>query len=93
LTALIENAEVFVAILIVCIPEGLPLAVSVAMAFSTERLQESNLLIKNLNALESCGMITDVITGKTGCLTEALMKVVSFTTGESEHAAESPEIN
>lgn len=52
LTALIENFEVFIAILIVCVPEGLPLAVSVAMAFSTERIQEANLLVKNIESLE-----------------------------------------
>jgi len=52
LTILIENAEVFIAILIVCVPEGLPLAVSVAMAFSSERIQEANLLVKNLESLE-----------------------------------------
>jgi magnesium-transporting ATPase (P-type) len=52
LTALIENLEVFIAILIVCVPEGLPLAVSVAMAFSTERIQEANLLVKNIESLE-----------------------------------------
>jgi magnesium-transporting ATPase (P-type) len=40
LVALIENMEVCVAILIVCVPEGLPLAVSVAMAFSTDRLKD-----------------------------------------------------
>lgn len=76
LNMLIENFEVFIAILIVCVPEGLPLAVSIAMAFSTDRLKDEYLLIKNLDALETCGTLNDVITGKTGVLTTADMEVV-----------------
>lgn len=89
LTTLIENFEVCVAILIVCVPEGLPLAVSVAMAFSTDRLKDDNLLIKNLDALEVCGMLSDVITGKTGVLTDANMKVLKFFSGETLQHADS----
>jgi len=93
LNLLIENFEVFIAILIVCVPEGLPLAVSIAMAFSTDRLKDEYLLIKNLDALETCGTLNDVITGKTGVLTTADMEVVQFTAGDSEHQAQDPEIN
>lgn len=93
LIALIENFEVCVAILIVCVPEGLPLAVSVAMAFSTDRLKDDNLLIKNLDALEVCGMLSDVITGKTGVLTDANMKVTKLFCGETLHSADSSELN
>jgi magnesium-transporting ATPase (P-type) len=48
LSLLLENFMVAVAILIVSVPEGLPLAVSIAMAFSTDRLKEDHLLIKKL---------------------------------------------
>jgi len=93
LTVMLTNFQVGVAILIVCVPEGLPLAISVAMAFSTDRLKDDHLLIKNLDALETCGMLNDIITGKTGVLTDAKMVVESFFAGDSEHAANRPEIN
>lgn len=48
LSLLLENFMVAVTILIVSVPEGLPLAVSIAMAFSTDRLKEDHLLIKKL---------------------------------------------
>lgn len=63
-----------VAILIVSVPEGLPLAVSIAMAFSTDRLKEDHLLIKKLQALEDSGQIKYSVSGKTGVMTSGDMR-------------------
>ena len=52
--ALLKIAETFIIaliILIVAIPEGLPLAVSLAMALSTDNLKKDNILIKNIEAI------------------------------------------
>jgi Ca2+ transporting ATPase len=46
---------VCIAILIVCVPEGMPVAVSIAAAFSMDRMQEDELLIKGVGALEAAG--------------------------------------
>lgn len=43
------------AIVIVAVPEGLPLAVSVAMAFSVDVMKKDNLLVKSLQAPETLG--------------------------------------
>ena len=66
-------ATVF-ALLIVCIPEGMPLVISMAMAFSVDALQKENLLIKNLDALETSGQLIDIVTGKTATLTTGDMQ-------------------
>ena len=66
-------ATVF-ALLIVCIPEGMPLVISMAMAFSVDSLQRENLLIKNLDALETSGQLIDIVTGKTATLTTGDMQ-------------------
>ena len=63
------------ALLAVCIPEGMPLVISMAMAFSVSSLKKENLLIKNLDALETSGQLVDVVTGKTATLTEGEMNV------------------
>lgn len=63
------------ALLAVCIPEGMPLVISMAMAFSVQSLKKENLLIKNLDALETSGQLVDVVTGKTATLTEGEMRV------------------
>lgn len=67
-----------VSILIVSIPEGAPLAASIAMALSTQRLKKDNILIKNLEAVQTCSMLHDICIGKTGTITEGLMTVDSY---------------
>ena len=57
--------------LIVAIPEGMPLAVSIAMALSVSRLKKDNILIKNLEAVQTCAMIHELCISKTGTLTTA----------------------
>ena len=69
LFTLIDNIQITIALLIVCVPEGLPLAVSMSMAFSIDRLIEDNLLIKEINSLETSGSVLDILTGKTSTLT------------------------
>jgi len=66
---------VAVVLLIVAIPEGLPLAVSIAMALSISRLKQDEILIKNLESVQSCAMLHDLCIGKTGTMTKGKMKV------------------
>lgn len=72
-----------VAIIIVAVPEGLPLSISIAMAFSIDILMKENLLIKQLDAAENMGSITEICTGKTATLTTNEMKVRAMYLGES----------
>jgi len=62
-------------ILIVAIPEGMPLAVSLAMALSIDKLKDHSILIKNLEAIQICATLHDVCIGKTGTLTMNHMNV------------------
>jgi P-type E1-E2 ATPase len=64
--------------LIVAIPEGLPLAVSLAMALSTEKLKNDNILIKNLESIQKLAMVHDICVSKTGCLTDADMVIAKY---------------
>jgi P-type Ca2+ transporter type 2C len=65
-------------IMIVAIPEGLPLAVSIAMALSISSLKKDEILIKNLESIQTCAMLHDVCVGKTGTLTKGKMSVVKY---------------
>jgi Ca2+ transporting ATPase len=67
-------------IIIVAVPEGLPLAVSISMAFSIDTMKKDNLLVKNIEAVETMGTIGEICTGKTGTLTKNQMSVNSFYT-------------
>lgn len=78
LVQLSRVAIIGVCILIVAIPEGLPIAVSIAMALSVSKLKEDQILIKNLEAVQTCSMLHDICIGKTGTITEAKMSVARF---------------
>lgn len=63
---------------IVAIPEGLPLAVSMSLAFSVMKMHKDKLLVRKLDAPEKMGAIDELLVGKTGTITTAEMKVVEF---------------
>jgi Ca2+-transporting ATPase len=71
-------AIVAVVIMIVAIPEGLPLAVSIAMALSINSLKKDAILIKNLESVQTCAMLHDICVGKTGTLTKGKLSVTKF---------------
>ena len=71
-------AIVAVVIMIVAIPEGLPLAVSIAMALSINSLKKDKILIKNLESVQTCAMLHDICVGKSGTLTKGKMNVAKF---------------
>jgi P-type E1-E2 ATPase len=64
-----------IAIVIVAVPEGLPLAVSLSLAFSMDSMKKDNLLVKNIEAVETMGMVDSICTGKTATLTNNYMNV------------------
>lgn len=68
------------AIIIVAVPEGLPLAVSISLAYSTSSMKKDNLLVKKFAACETLGTVNTICTGKTGTLTCNEMKVYKFFT-------------
>jgi magnesium-transporting ATPase (P-type) len=72
---LVRTFTTAVAIIIVSVPEGLSLAVSIAMAFSISKMKEQQLLVKNMVASENLAYTNIICTGKTGTLTDGDMEV------------------
>ncbi len=65
-----------VTIVVVAVPEGLPLAVTIALAYSTKKMLADKNLIRHLQACETMGNATNICSDKTGTLTENRMTVV-----------------
>jgi Ca2+-transporting ATPase len=73
---------VSVTVVVVAVPEGLPLAVTLALAFATTRMLKDNNLVRVLRACETMGNATTVCSDKTGTLTENKMTMVAATLGK-----------
>ncbi|RGP77654.1 ca2+-transporting atpase [Fusarium longipes] len=74
---------VVVTIIVVAVPEGLPLAVTLALSFATKRMLRDNNLVRHLKACEVMGNASSICSDKTGTLTQNKMQVVSGTIGTS----------
>jgi len=73
-----------VTIIVVAIPEGLPLAVTISLAYSVQRMQRDQNLVRVMAACETMGGATNICSDKTGTLTENLMTVAEgFFAGKS----------
>lgn len=82
---------VAITIVVVAVPEGLPLAVTLALAFATTRLLKENNLVRILRACETMGNATTICSDKTGTLTTNKMTVVAGSFGTSSFAQTSGE--
>lgn len=70
-----------ITILVVAVPEGLPLAVTLSLAFSVRKMQDEKNLVKHLDACETMGSATTICSDKTGTLTKNRMTVVKSMIG------------
>lgn len=77
-----------VTIVVVAIPEGLPLAVTIALAYSTKRMYNDQCFIRVLAACETMGNATNICSDKTGTLTENRMTVVEGYFGDVKYSEE-----
>ena len=73
-----------VSIIVVAIPEGLPLAVTLSLAFSIKKLMDQNNLVRKMHACETMGGANYICTDKTGTLTKNEMNVFKFLTVRKE---------
>ena len=68
----------FITIIIVAVPEGLPLVIMLSLAYSVQRMKSDGLLIRDLNSTEVMGRVDQILIGKTGTLTTGELEVDSF---------------
>lgn len=86
LTQMVSFIIIAITVVVVAVPEGLPLAVTISLAFSVMKMKEENNLVRRLEASETMGGANEICTDKTGTLTQNKMSVREFYTMETIYA-------
>ena len=83
----LQTLMIAVTLVVVAVPEGLPMAVTLSLAYSMRRMLKTNNLVRKMHACETMGATTVICTDKTGTLTQNLMSVEEMQTyGEVNEA-------
>ena len=79
LAYLLQSVMMAVTLIVVAVPEGLPMAVTLSLAYSMRRMLRTGNLVRKLHACETMGAVTTICTDKTGTLTANRMTVEEVT--------------
>lgn len=74
----LQTLMIAVTLIVVAVPEGLPMAVTLSLAYSMRRMLKTNNLVRKMHACETMGAVTVICTDKTGTLTENQMRVADL---------------
>ncbi|KAJ3371492.1 Calcium-transporting ATPase 10, plasma membrane-type [Kappamyces sp. JEL0680] len=86
--AIVEDFVVSITVIVVAVPEGLPLAVTLALSISMFKMMRDNCFVRHLDASETMGQATTVCTDKTGTLTYNRMSAVRIMVGDRVYKGE-----
>lgn len=71
----LDTIMICVTLIVVAVPEGLPMAVTLSLAYSMRKMLQTNNLVRKMHACETMGATTVICTDKTGTLTQNQMRV------------------
>ena len=81
---ILENIMITTVIITIALPEGLPMAVALTLAFSIKKLMDQNNLVRKMHSCETMGGADYILTDKTGTLTTNELNVVKIVTQKGE---------
>lgn len=85
LAYLLQSLMIAVTLIVVAVPEGLPMAVTLSLAYSMRRMLKTNNLVRKMHACETMGAATVICTDKTGTLTQNKMQVAEMIVNNEQH--------
>jgi len=81
---LLDALTLCVSIIVVSVPEGLPMMITLVLSSNMKRMLKNNVLVRKLIGIETAGNINVLFTDKTGTLTKGLLEVVGLGSGDGE---------
>ena len=79
---LIYSLTLSVTIIVVAVPEGLPMMITLVLSSNMKKMLKDNVLVRRLVGIETTGSLNILFTDKTGTLTKGKLEVINFTCGE-----------
>jgi len=83
---LLNTVMIAVTVIVVAVPEGLPMSVTLSLALSMKRMLSTNNLVRKMHACETMGAATVICTDKTGTLTQNQMTVYNYDFYDGNHS-------
>lgn len=91
---ILEAVMVAVVIIVMAVPEGLPLMIAIVLMQNTSRMLQKNVLVRKPIGIETAGSLNILFSDKTGTITKGMLEVVEFFDGDTKESyQESEEIN
>ena len=90
---LIYALTLSVTIIVVAVPEGLPMMITLVLSSNMKRMLKNNVLVKKLVGIETAGSLNLLLTDKTGTITKGKLEVTSFYTGDLKRYTSYLQIN
>lgn len=90
---LIYGVTLSVAVIVMAVPEGLPMMITLVLSSNMKRMINKNVLVRKLVGIETSGSLNILFTDKTGTLTEGKLSVTSFMTPEFKNYKSIEQIN
>ncbi len=79
---LVSSVIVGITVIVVAVPEGLPLMIAIVCSLNMKKMMKSNVLVRKLIGIETAGSIDILFSDKTGTITSGRLQAVSFTDGK-----------
>ena len=93
LSDLVQAIILGIIIIVMAVPEGLPLMIAIVSSLNMRKMLNDNVLVRKLVGIETAGSLNILFTDKTGTITKAKLEVVRFITGDKEEFVDFAELS
>ena len=92
LSDLVQAIILGIIIIVMAVPEGLPLMIAIVSSLNMRKMLNDNVLVRKLVGIETAGSLNILFTDKTGTITKGKLEVVRFITGDKEEFVDFAEL-